>query len=51
MSIEPPLPPEPLHEPSDPGPLWKRLGWFVLLWAASVLALSAVAYLIRLWIG
>lgn len=31
-------------------PLRKRLGWFVLLWAASVLAVAAVAYGLRLWI-
>jgi preprotein translocase subunit Sss1 len=31
-----------------PGPLWKRLGWFVGLWAAGVAAVGAVAYLIRL---
>ncbi len=29
-------------------PLWKRLGWFALIWAASILALAAVAYGIRL---
>jgi hypothetical protein len=33
-----------------PAPLWKRLAWFVLLWAASVAAISATAYLIRWWI-
>jgi hypothetical protein len=26
----------------------RRLGWFVLIWAASVAALGAVAWLIRL---
>ncbi len=31
-------------------PLWKRLGWFVLLWAGSVVALGVVAYGIRLMI-
>ncbi|HEX8443174.1 MAG TPA: DUF2474 family protein [Allosphingosinicella sp.] len=30
-----------------PGPLWRRLAWFVGLWAASVAALAVVAYLIR----
>lgn len=30
--------------------LIKRLGWFVLLWTASVLALGIVAYIIRLFI-
>ncbi|WXL25137.1 DUF2474 domain-containing protein [Ectopseudomonas mendocina] len=30
-------------------PLWKRLGWLVLIWAGSVLALGAVSYLLRLF--
>lgn len=39
-----------------PGPggrrLWlRRVGWFVLLWAAGVGAVGAVALLLRLWIG
>ena len=34
-----------------PGPLWKRLAWFAGLWAASVAALSVVAYFIRFWIA
>jgi hypothetical protein len=29
----------------------KRLGWFVALWIAGVLAVAAVAYAIRLIIG
>jgi hypothetical protein len=30
------------------GPSWpKRIGWFVLIWAASVAVLGAVAWLIR----
>jgi hypothetical protein len=33
------------HEP--PGPLWKRLAWFVAIWAASVAALGVVAVVIR----
>jgi len=28
-------------------PLWIRLAWFVGIWAASVAALSLVAYLLR----
>jgi hypothetical protein len=31
----------------DPGPLWRRLGWFVAIWAASVLGLAIVAFAIR----
>jgi hypothetical protein len=31
-------------------PLWKRLAWFVGLWAAGVAVVGAVAYLLRLWI-
>jgi hypothetical protein len=30
-----------------PGPLWRRLAWFVGLWAASVAVISVVAFLIR----
>ncbi|MBN9075633.1 MAG: DUF2474 family protein [Rhizobiales bacterium] len=33
------------------GSLAKRLAWFVGLWAASVLAVAALAYGLRLWIG
>jgi hypothetical protein len=29
-------------------PLLKKIGWFVALWIMSVLALSIVAYVIRL---
>ena len=32
-------------------PTWRRLAWFVGLWAASVAALGAVAWLLRLWIA
>jgi len=27
-----------------------RIGWFIAIWAASVAALSVVAYGIRLWL-
>ena len=33
-----------------PAPLWKRLAWFAALWAAGVVAVGSVAYLIRWWI-
>jgi hypothetical protein len=32
------------------GPLWKRLGWFVAIWMASVAAIAALAYLLRWWL-
>ena len=32
------------------GPLARRLLWFVGLWLAGLATVSAVAYLIRLWI-
>ena len=35
---------------TDAGPLWKRLGWFVLLWAAGVATVGTVALLIRWWL-
>lgn len=28
-------------------PLWKRLGWFVLLWVGGVLAVTILAWLVR----
>lgn len=31
-------------------PLWKRLGWMTLIWAASVSLLGVVSLLIRWWI-
>ena len=30
-------------------PLWQRLAWLLALWAGSVLALSAVVWLLRLF--
>ena len=32
-------------------PLWKRLAWFAGLWAASVAAISMVAFAIRSWLN
>ncbi len=54
--------PAPGHSPdSGPGhtpgagaedqPLWRRLAWMAAIWAASVAALGAVGWLIRLWIA
>jgi hypothetical protein len=31
-------------------PLWSRLAWLVLIWAASVAALGAVAFVIKAWL-
>jgi len=31
-------------------PLWKRLAWFVGLWAAGVAAVGAVAFILRWWL-
>lgn len=29
---------------------WRKLGWFVGLWAAGVLAVGSVGFLIRWWL-
>ncbi|CAM3481031.1 MULTISPECIES: DUF2474 domain-containing protein [Yersinia] len=33
---------------STPAPWWKKLGWLVLIWCGSVLALLAVSMLFRM---
>ena len=38
-----------MRESGEKKPLWQRLGWLVLIWAASVLALGVVAGLLRLF--
>jgi hypothetical protein len=30
-----------------PSPLWKRLGWFALLWLGGLAAVSLLAFVIR----
>ncbi len=32
---------------TEPKLWWRRIGWFVAIWAASVMALGIVAYAIR----
>lgn len=39
------------RQPAPPGPLWKRLAWFVGLWAAGLAAVGTLAWVLRLWIG
>jgi Protein of unknown function (DUF2474) len=31
-------------------PLWKRLSWMLVIWAASVAALAAVSLVLRFWL-
>ena len=31
-------------------PLWKRLGWLVVIWSASVTVMLVVSGLLRLWL-
>ena len=34
-----------------PRPLWRRLAWMALIWAAGVLSLGAVTALLRVWLA
>lgn len=36
--------------PIEPGPLWRRLAWLVIIWLGSVLALGLVAFVLRAWL-
>jgi hypothetical protein len=36
--------------PSAPGPVWRRLLWFIGLWLAGVLCVATVGFLIRFWL-
>lgn len=35
---------------SPQAPLWQRLGWMAAIWLGSVLALGAVAMVLRAWL-
>lgn len=37
--------------PEEERPLWKKLGWFAVLWAGGVVTVAAVAYVLKLTIG
>lgn len=32
---------------TEVGPLWKRLAWFLAIWAGSVATLGVIAFVIR----
>ncbi|MEE7451276.1 DUF2474 domain-containing protein [Methylobacterium radiotolerans] len=36
--------------PAAAQPLWKRLAWFVGLWASSIVGLGFVATVLRYWL-
>jgi type III secretory pathway component EscS len=38
-----------MQDDQEKKPLWQRLGWLLLIWSASVLALGLVAGLLRLF--
>ncbi len=37
------------EDPARKTPLWKRIGWLVVIWAGSVFALFIVASLLRMF--
>ncbi len=41
--------PAPAMQPA-PTSVWKRLGWMLLIWSASVAALGALSLILRLWL-
>lgn len=41
---------QPVLTEGAPGPLWKKWAWFVGLWAAGVLVVGAVGWLLRWWL-
>ncbi|MDT0576805.1 DUF2474 domain-containing protein [Croceicoccus sp. F390] len=36
---------------ADRAPLWRRLGWLALIWAASVAVLGMVGLVLRYWLA
>ncbi|QWC57114.1 DUF2474 family protein [Erythrobacter sp. 3-20A1M] len=40
----------PERSEADDAPLWRRLAWMAAIWAMSVAALGAVAFVLRAWI-
>lgn len=36
---------------ADRQPLWKRLGWMVVLWVAGVAVVGVVAMVLRFWLS
>lgn len=40
---------EPEVDPAKGKPLWQRIGWLVVIWTGSVLALFVVAMLLRMF--
>jgi hypothetical protein len=39
------------EDPALKQPLWKRVGWLVVIWAGSVFALFIVAMLLRMFMA
>jgi hypothetical protein len=42
--------PVPSSSPAETPSVWKRLGWMLLIWSASVAALGALSLILRLWL-
>jgi hypothetical protein len=38
-----------MRPPVTPRPWWKKLGWLILIWSASVAALGLFAWLMKLF--
>jgi hypothetical protein len=39
------------HTDDEQGGTARRVGWFILLWAGGVLAVSAIGLTLRAWLG